>query len=308
MIDLAKSEGIQNEAGVWALRLTLSGAVLADLPDEDLTASLLAGLDRFLSMDGVTPRWLRNPRTQRWVRFDRTTLDQHRTWIAGLGPDQPFELAVSDGERWQDAAENFCAIARAAGALRRRGTRSYIRFAFPRGMAQAAPDTAISFVADVAGKLHADSGWCGLGLTLSPDESIAAAFLHEEFTTAQRFEGIDVGSVAITSVAARAGIKGVNWLTILGSKWLEPLGGLDGLSNSLSGVALVIPFEHGAIVRAGDHPVLGDRNRREPAQSYHAVGRVLAPVRTQRHVSFHDLSGPQYFGEAETREWLARFD
>ena len=86
------------------------------------------------------------------------------------------------------------------------------------------------------------------------------------------------------------------------------LGGYEYLSAELSNVALVDPFNRGIIIRAGDNPILGDRNKGEAADLYRSVGRILAPIRVQRHVSFHDLQGPHYFGETETLDWLARFD
>lgn len=308
MIDLTKTDGLQNGEGIWVWRLALGGAILTKLEEPELGNALLNGFRRFLRSLQSSPRWLRNPRTGRWTEFSQDSLEGHISWIESLDGNQPFELAISSCETWRDAPKMFCAIVRAAAVLRNRGTRSYLRFSLPAGQAQHQPDTVVDLVKELATILDADSGWTGYMLASSADESVRASYLQEEYATAQRFEGLDVGDVAITSVAARTGIKGVNWLTIVGPDWLSEIGGSDAMPRFTATGASIESAGQAVVVRAGREPVLGDRNRMESADLYRAVGRLLVPIRVSRHGRFHKLRGHGFFQEDETANWLSRFD
>lgn len=77
--------------------------------------------------------------------------------------------------------------------------------------------------------LDIDHGYAGLSLNLSYDYH---PFQPYEFQMAQRYSGLMVDTAPyLDRTELRGGIKGVNWLTLLGPRYIEKLGGMAALKQ-----------------------------------------------------------------------------
>jgi hypothetical protein len=99
-------------------------------------------------------------------------------------------------------------------------------------------------------------------------------------------------------------IKRVNWMTFIGQRSVEFLGGLGRIQSSLADEEIVIHQQPwGVIVQAGASPQIGDVGRRDFIPAYRKVASALRPIRLPRV----DGSGIGFTDEA-AKEWLNAFD
>lgn len=145
-------------------------------------------------------------------------------------------------------------------------------------------------------------GSAGIGILTSPDTRKEAEMAPHVRALARRFPGLEVDYPASHILYLRDGIKGVNWLTCLGDRWLEKLGGAAGLREKLGEEFILHEYPGGVLIQAGDAPQIGDVNHQIDVDRYRALSRVLAPVRARGHAP---LRG---FDQESTDAWFGRFD
>jgi hypothetical protein len=117
-----------------------------------------------------------------------------------------------------------------------------------------------------------------------------------------------VEDLSTTLYAIRQGLKSAGWLTLVGRRLLDTLGGEEALARALPAEVTVHTLPFGVLIQAGPRPLLGDVNRREDLPLYRAVGRVLAPVRSRAHPAYLYKSAAEGEDHGWTEQWLARFD
>ncbi|PTU67137.1 hypothetical protein DB032_20505 [Chromobacterium sp. Panama] len=156
--------------------------------------------------------------------------------------------------------------------------------------------------------LDVDQGYAGLACNLPYDYH---QFQPYEFQMAQRYSGLMVDSASYLDKAAlEDGIKGVNWLTLLGPRYIEQLGGMAVLKQQLQlpDVSVQETDNGRLMIQAGVLPDVGAQEDGHPP-AYVAVNRVLKRVRVphpdQLHTCMDDAEG---FTKANTLAWYARFD
>ena len=139
-------------------------------------------------------------------------------------------------------------------------------------------------------------------------------YAYEEHQTpiAYRFYGCDIDSGSCVSMnRPPLGIKGINWLTILGPTFIEQMGGADKLSQEA--VALNLGVERAGenlIIQAGPYPDICD-NQMLPMNPYYvAVNHLLKPIRKATIGSLHmdSMTGKAVLDTAASDAWLRRFD
>ncbi len=171
------------------------------------------------------------------------------------------------------------------------------------------PDRYTELVRQLLSRLDFESGHAGYALNWDSRGDMAAEAMQDMSWIAGRFLGVDLFEMDITLVSMRktkpAGIKSVNWLTLLGKNILTSVGGEEALSKKLPNMCHVESLPHGVMIKAGDYPILGDRNRNEDLTAYRAVGHLLAPFHFEDHCDF--FSSSKNAG-ITTQQWLARFD
>lgn len=122
------------------------------------------------------------------------------------------------------------------------------------------------------------------------------------YAWAKRYPGLEVEDLNVTTKYVLGGIKGANWLTLVGTElWRRLTESAKGEPRFAPGVALT-RAAHGVILRAGQAPMLGDRNRRQWPELYIDVERKLVPIKLAEHGEF---SG-RFEEESATGAWLRR--
>jgi hypothetical protein len=153
--------------------------------------------------------------------------------------------------------------------------------------------------------LKPEHGYAGIGLVTAADRFLAAQFEGVVTSLAERFPGLEIDYPVKHLLWARAGIKSVNWLTILGEDVIARFGGVDVVKAALPFSATVRPYDGGAIIQASQLPQIGDRNRQIGVDAYVTVARALQPIRITTHSGVH---GGEGLDRERFERWLARFD
>ena len=88
--------------------------------------------------------------------------------------------------------------------------------------------------------------------------------------------------VAFTHRQRLDGLMGVSWMTLLGAKSLNQVGGLQALNNALQPPIQVQPLnckDGGALIIAGPKPLVGDMTIGDDLPLYKDVGRAVRAAR-----------------------------
>lgn len=147
------------------------------------------------------------------------------------------------------------------------------------------------------------------GLVFGYNPWLAEDAFDAIYAQARRFWGIDVEDLNGTLPLMKAGIKGVNWITMLGPKLAsEESGGI--VQEALNQLAIVpdVTIEqrkHGAVLVSGPEPVVGDQHRPDNSLNpYFAVARSLEPLFINAHP---DFSSERWVTNGNTVGWIRRF-
>lgn len=173
------------------------------------------------------------------------------------------------------------------------------------------PGSFQKFIHHWCNKLSPFHGYAGLGLIQSFDYDQMRRDRPLVYPIARRFPGIDIENAITLSRFLCNGIKGVNWLTILGDVFLEKVGGQEALSTKLGPDFIFSPYPGGTVIQAGPAPEMGDQNRNWVPAHYRKLGNELKAIRASYPYAF--LKSPAQFPDKEderliTQQWFARFD
>ena len=184
--------------------------------------------------------------------------------------------------------------------------RGALRLVLPTNLIQSSVDALRDLTRELALDFNFASGHAGYSFNLSDDITLGF-YAHSEFyRLGMRYPGIDIPSLTTSLFVVADGIKGINWLTLVGKKHLERLGSIAILSKILGDRVLIEKFPHGVMFQAGPAPEIGDVNRHKVLPLYHKVGRVLSRIRATEHPPF--IVRGKLADEDATQEWLSRFD
>jgi hypothetical protein len=175
--------------------------------------------------------------------------------------------------------------------------------------------------------LAVEQAYAGLGLVLPTGGMAMDEAIGKCTPIVSRFVGLDVDLPDSTARSCKDGIRCISWLTAVNTDWLARAGGESGVLRVAGGAAESKPYARGTIFVAGQAPELGDTEQGIIPQAYRALGRALAPIRSEykeslfippagyqappsftasdtgRKVEPEELAGLHF-----TRQWMARFD
>ncbi|MDY6994779.1 MAG: DUF3396 domain-containing protein [Pseudomonadota bacterium] len=154
-------------------------------------------------------------------------------------------------------------------------------------------------------KLDPIQGYAGIGIVDSPNRFLSPRYEGMIYTMAKRYPGLEIDYPLNHSLWLKNGIKGGNWLTLLGEHWLNQLGGSRILTEKLGEAFKIYEYNNGIMIQAGDKPELGAVNRKLYPRHYPKLAKILKPIRIKEHPGVHS-TGP--FDKEEFEAWLARFD
>jgi hypothetical protein len=100
----------------------------------------------------------------------------------------------------------------------------------------------------------------------------------------------------------------VNWLTVLGERWLKEIGGIDHLRSQLDDSFGFYSYDGGLVIQAGPKPQLGDSQRGHWPQDYVTLAKMLKSVQIKHHYPFHNGGPGRRMDSEASNAWLFRFD
>jgi Type VI immunity for VRR-NUC len=210
---------------------------------------------------------------------------------------RPFDLLFWDGRETDTYTFSLRQI-----RSDKRELHSFVRVGVPPATD---PLVLIEAARDLANHIAFLSGHAGYSFGYKPRKAFDA--FTKIYPIARRYWGIDVEDLDGTLPRMKDAIKGVNWLTLIGTGFLET----DPVKQALlvsQAHQLVTVENHanGIIFRVGDSPIVGDRHRPGPdLDALMALGAALGPLIVRDHPSF---SGDGFIDHGNTDGWFHRFD
>jgi hypothetical protein len=259
-------------------------------------------------------RWTLNTEERRMDRFGEGKRSRPGAWLPALGEDESFYLLCHGGEDERAASPFFVEV---SGVERRPHLElGYLRMSLP--LLRLADGALPALVLDLCRTLKPVSGYGGIGVVESASSILLHRYESMVYAWAQRFPGLEVDSPQIHvnwllkgREGDRDGIKGGNWLTALGDRYVAELGGADSIEADLEALDdrfLVHRYEGGIMIQAGPRPELGDAERDLWPALYVKLAKYLKPIRVTRHKAFSYGAAGVRFDRESSEAWLRRFD
>lgn len=204
----------------------------------------------------------------------------------------------------------------------------YLLLHFPlQAFEHAAPHAFSTLFQKWCSELAVEQAYAGLGLVLPTGGMAMGSAIDRCGPYATRFIGLDVDLPGSTARSCTSGIRCINWLTAVNTAWLERAGGTASVLRVAGGSVTSMAYVGGTIFIAGEAPQVGDSEQGLVPEAYMALGRAVAPIRSEyrerlfrppegyrappnftasyaeRRVEPEQLPGLHY-----TREWIRRFD
>lgn len=289
---------------------------LADGHTREAREKVLAVCEGYFARWGQHLRWARNPDT-----------DQFEPFGAGKGSNPRSWAPVDDEESTMDLAYSGAAYEKGAGAYmlsalcqeyRPRLTLSPLKLALPLIADEEAWGVLPEVLLEVCRALKPVSGYGGIGAVDSPFFMESYQYGSIVYHWAQRFPGMEVeytfshaNWMTDGREGKKDGIKGVNWLTVVGDRYLAELGGAEEVAaavEALDARFVVHRYEGGMMIQAGPRPQLGDARQGVWPELYVKLAKLLKPIRIVHTNPFHRGGPAILFTKEESEAWLRRFD
>jgi len=184
---------------------------------------------------------------------------------------------------------------------------SYLQMILPMSWLTTPQGSFRDLVIDVCKILQPYHGYGGFAFIESSDIELEYYGQPLVYALARRFPGIEVDRPLVHLSHLNAGIKSVNWLTVLCLRWVDKMGGLAALRRILPTTFVFHDLGASLIIQAGSRPQIGDRNQQLWPALYAQLARTLRPIRIKHHGCF-DYAGRNRFTSDTSLEWLMRFD
>jgi hypothetical protein len=247
--------------------------------------------------------------------FGKGKGSEPRTWIPALCEDQTYSV-ICHGAEYDRGASAFSM--EALGPQRRPyEDLGFFRVSFPLLWFTENPGSLPEVLLEICSKLRPVSGYGGIGVIESPDNAVSHWHEPIVYEWAQRFPGLEADYPIPHAIClsmgrgGKGGIKGVNWLTVVGDRWLAEMGGADKVAADLAALDsqfIVHRFAGGVMIQAGAHPDLGIAERAIWPALYVKLARYLKPIRITDTYPFQHGGDGVRFDLQRSNAWLRRFD
>lgn len=163
----------------------------------------------------------------------------------------------------------------------------YLRWWMPRRFFLDRRDAVLRHIDRFVAGVPFSSAYASLGLAESGRQQMQAL--------AKRHPGLDIAHPGCVSSDLDRKSAGVYWLNFFGPELAAAAGGLSAVRGALPETAGVAELPDGGLaVRLGDHPEIGDVNRRDDLPAYRALARHL-----DRRGLLHVPQRVAYFKDAQ---------
>jgi hypothetical protein len=291
---------------IQAVALGFGLSVFTELPWSANPGAALRAFDRYLGMCGQDGLGFYATETMsKHRKTTKATFSMLATWLKADAPARErISFELKGGKAAQDASASMFKIFGIEPNSKHYDPNdaAAIAMSFEFG---ATPAEVEKLFIEVCSSIALVSGHAGYRMNCSwydAEESQTHAW-----RMGMRHWGADIPMLPEDAMAASLdGVKGVGWLTAIGVRVLNELGGLGGLRETLPPEVEMIQLPNGLILKAGAAPSIGDRNRGDTYQVERAIHRALAPAieRFIARAAPFDLESD----EVEcTDRWLRRF-
>jgi hypothetical protein len=259
--------------------------------------AVLACVGELREVLGDRLSWVTHPATHQWSRLSDRTPDPHQ-WLPEFADGVGYQLTYQGGASAATASDSRVEVLAAPGWKQ---AVTFLHFCIPLDAVDADQLAALMF--GFADRLGALSGYAGVGLVESWGTGRVA---HEPtvFALTQRYPGLIVDRPISHALYLAEAVMPAAWLTVLGDRWVDQLGGATAVSSRLGEGYQVDSYDGGLLVRAGVGPELGEKASAQLA----ALAALLAPIRVHGHRGLHEADTPDRLGLANTEAWLGRFE
>ena len=127
---------------------------------------------------------------------------------------------------------NSC-LAATASEIDDTGGLGYLHVSFPLSWFAEHQATFPEYVLKLCQRVRPLSGYAGVGILEMHETVDQNIYQVIPYAFGKRFPGLEIEDRIGHTNSLHAGIKGVNWLTILSDKWIQKMGGLDSLRAAL---------------------------------------------------------------------------
>lgn len=281
------------EEGMRCVSLTFSIALYTDALFSQIPEAVLECYEKFLQLcprDNL--RFYATTNMRRHKAVTNRTFGMLATWLKpGALPMEYIILELKDGDECEDAPHfKFAVSAGEKGSVSHKAKDgNLIIMAFPAEWGFERTDEMFELARDLCSLFPFQSGHAGFSFECSR-YSTRPSHTHA-WEKSMRHRGIDIARWPQDGHAVgQDALKGVGWLTILCTDFVEQLGGLQELRASLLKDVEIVDVPGGVILKAGPLPMFGDTNQRDDLPLYRDVYRVVAPlvdVAAERSTSFN---------------------
>ena len=307
--DISKIFCIRDTDGRAALRIGLVATMfLAEPWTKAVREAVADAAEAYLDAFRPYLRWAQSPKTLHMHPIGDGTVAFPRDWLSQKKDGEFWDLGFHGGET-EEAAGEF--QVRAFGAEEvGDGDPGYFQVYLPLTWFAEHPGTFQEFVLSFAKRLRPLSGYAGIGVQESLDLGARGPYWATVRQIAERFPGLEIENPSVDTISIGKGIKGVNWLTLLGDRWAQEIGGLDYLTIRLGDDFKLTPYDGGVMIQAGPKPQIGDVTTNRWPQHYVTLAKVLKPIQIKEHYGFHtgDGLGSRRMDSEASEAWLFRFD
>lgn len=186
--------------------------------------------------------------------------------------------------------------------------RSNLTASWPVARCLEASKPVVDLVLEWCNRLHPEQGTAGI----APIAERGMLFMkYREYAPfLKRFPGLEF-QFPLLSMPLWGGIRTVNWLTIIGDRYVEALGGRAALTGMVPDDVTLHDYDGGVLIQAGAEPELGDVNNGIWPEKYRNINAILRPLRFEdyKNAPMDLIRFPDPMDRyQETLAWVRRFD
>jgi hypothetical protein len=307
--ELAKLLCVRDQDGHVTLRIGLLATMFVTEPwTRPVREAVTDAAEEYIRQFRPHLRWAESS-TSHMYPIESGKVPFPREWLPQHDAGKSWQLGFHGGESEQSASSFQVS---GYGPHNVKKGLGYLQFYLPlTWFADHPSDTFPDFVLRVAKRLRPLSGYAGIGVHEILDFYARQPFQGTVRQIAERFPGVEIDACISHGNYLGKGIKGVNWLTVLGDRWVQEIGGVDYLKIRLGEDFKLSPYDGGVMIQAGPKPQIGDVTLNRWPQHYVTLAKVLKPIQIKNHRPFHwgDGMGVQKsMDHAASLAWLFRFD
>jgi hypothetical protein len=301
--DLSRILCIKDEQGNTVVMVGFVVTLFFEHPLTRASREVVAEVaDSYISLVREHLRWARDPRTWRPQPFESGRVELPGKWLPNHPDGAKWMIGFHSGET-SESTSTFRIEALGTGIAEV----GYLHMSLPLSWFADYGGTLPDLVLRTCRRLIPLSGYAGIGILEAPDACVKQEHELSVRALAERFPGLEIEKWPGHIIHVHEGIKGVNWLTVLGERWINEMGGIEYLRSRLDENFEFHGYEGGVIIQAGSKPYIGDATLGLWPQHYVTLAKVLKKIQIKDHYPLQ-FGKPGRMDYEASKAWLFRFD